>query len=84
MKSPRYAAGFVPFTLMTRHEKSQSTSSATFVDCLIGMAVNGIDVSFLEYTKQWIHNVNSDEIHTYIHIQLIFTEAYGSEQTCHF
>ena len=42
----RYAAGFVPFTLMKRHEKSKSTSSAAFVDCLIGMAVNGNEGSF--------------------------------------
>ena len=54
----RYAAGFVPFALLKKHEKSKSASSAAFIDCLIGMAVNGNEGSFLEYTTQWIHDLN--------------------------
>ena len=49
----RYAAGFVPFALLKRYERNVSTSSAFFVECLSGMAINGEESSFLEYTRDW-------------------------------
>lgn len=49
----RYAAGYVPYALLKKHERRLSKSSAFFVECLSGMAVNGEESSFLEYTTEW-------------------------------
>ena len=54
----RYAAGYVPFALLKKHERHGSESSAYFVECLSGMAINGEESSFLEYTTEWVHRVN--------------------------
>ena len=42
----RYAAGYVPFALLKKHERHLFKSSAFFVECLCGMAVNGEESSF--------------------------------------
>ena len=54
----RYAAGYVPFSLLKKHERHSSKTSAFFVECLSGMAVNGEESSFLEYTTEWVRKVN--------------------------
>ena len=54
----RYAAGYVPFTLLKKHERSLAETAAFFVECLSGMAINGEESSFLEYTAEWIRKVN--------------------------
>ena len=54
----RYAAGFVPFKLLKKHKKQDTEAAASIVDCLSGMAVQGDESSFLEYTMQWIKAVN--------------------------
>lgn len=57
----RYAAGFVPFKLLKRYEKSSPTSSVDIVgiiECLSSMAIDGDESSLLEYTTKWIQIVN--------------------------
>lgn len=54
----RYAAGYVPYALLKKHERRLSESSACFVECLSSMAVNGEESSFLDYTSEWVHKVN--------------------------
>ena len=48
----RYAAGYVPFALLNKHERSLAETAAFFVECLSGMAINGEESSFLEYTAE--------------------------------
>lgn len=57
-KIVRYAAGYVPFVLLKKHERHLSKSSAFFVECLSGLAINGEESSFLEYTTEWVHKMN--------------------------
>ena len=54
----RYAAGFVSYSLMKKHERKVTEKSASIVECLSNMAVNGEEGSFLDYTTQWISKVN--------------------------
>ena len=54
----RYASGYVPMVLMKKHERNVSEKSASFVECLSCMAVNGEESTILEYTSQWVSKVN--------------------------
>ena len=36
----RYASGYVPYSLMKKHERNVTEMSAFFVECLSSMAVN--------------------------------------------
>ena len=54
----RYASGYVPFKLMKKHERNLTAKSALYVECLSGMAINGEESSLLDYTAQWIREVN--------------------------
>ena len=54
----RYASGYVPYSLMKKHERNVTEKSAFFVECLSSMAVNGEEESFLEYTREWSSKVN--------------------------
>ena len=45
----RYASGFVPMSLLKKHEKGSTDRSVEFVECLSKMAVNGDESSFLSY-----------------------------------
>ena len=54
----RYVAGFVPFKLLKRYEKSSSADAAVFVECLSSLAVDGDESSLLEYTMKWTRLVN--------------------------
>lgn len=54
----RYAAGYVPMTLLKKHEKGSSEKSVEFVECLSKMAVNGDESSFLSYTLEWSRTIN--------------------------
>ena len=54
----RYAAGFVPMSLLKKHEKESTDKSVEFVECLTKMAVNGDESSFLSYTLEWSRTVN--------------------------
>ena len=58
----RHAAGYVPFALLKKHERHLSKSSAFFMKCLSGMAINGEESSFLEYTTEWVHKVNRGDL----------------------
>ena len=49
----RYIAGYVPFKLLKKLQKRQE-----FRRWLEGMAVEGTETSFLDYTKEWIERVN--------------------------
>ena len=53
----RYAAGFVPMSLLKKHEKGSTDRSVKFVECLSKMAVNGDESSFLSYTLEWSRTV---------------------------
>ena len=54
----RYAAGYVPMVLMKKHQKNASDKSASFVECLSTMAINGEESTLLDYTTHWIAKVN--------------------------
>ena len=54
----RYAAGFVPFKLLKRYEKSSSVDAVSFTECLSSLAVDGDESSLLEYTMKWTRLVN--------------------------
>ena len=49
----RYIAGYIPFKLLKKLQKRQE-----FRRWLEGMAVEGTETSFLDYTKEWIERVN--------------------------
>ena len=54
----RYAAGYIPFVLMKKYQKSCSMASVSIVECLSSMAVNGDESNFLEYTRDWLVKIN--------------------------
>ena len=54
----RYAAGYVPFVLLRKHEKCLSDYSVQIVECLSNMAICGEETDFLRYTREWIEQVN--------------------------
>lgn len=51
----RYAAGYVPFKLLKKYEKSSETE---FVECLSNMSINGDESNLMEYTRMWTMQVN--------------------------
>ena len=54
----RYAAGYVPFKLLKKHEKGSSVEAVQFVECLTSLAVNGEESDLMEYTRNWTCLVN--------------------------
>ena len=48
--------------LMKKYERVVSEKSASFVECLSAMAVNGEESTILEYTSQWVSKVNQGGI----------------------
>ena len=44
--------------LIKRHEKKASKRSASFIECLGSMGVNGEESTLLEYTTNWVSKVN--------------------------
>ncbi len=54
----RYAAGYIPFVLLKKYHNSHSMVSASIVECLSSMAVNGDESNFLEYTRDWLVKIN--------------------------
>ena len=54
----RYVAGYVPFKLISKYEKSKAAESVNIIECLSAMAVNGEEVDAMEYTSKWIDLVN--------------------------
>ena len=60
----RFAAGYIPFKLLKKYEKALESvpESANIVDCLLAMAVNGEESSFLEYTTKWMELVNRGKL----------------------
>ena len=54
----RYAAGYVPFKLLKKHEKDSSVKAVQFVECLMSVAVNGEESDLMEYTRNWTCLVN--------------------------
>lgn len=54
----RYMSGYVALKLMRKYKMEESSEAAEFVECLSGMAVQGPESSFYDYTKQWIKLVD--------------------------
>lgn len=54
----RYAAGFVPFKLLSKYEKSDSEFSLSVIECLSNLSINGDESSLMEYTRKWTMEVN--------------------------
>ena len=55
----RYAAGYVPFKLLKKYEKSLDAEFAASVsECLLSMSVNGDESDLMEYTRIWTLLVN--------------------------
>ena len=54
----RYAAGFVPHSLLKRFEKRHGDKYVKFVTCLGDMAVAGDGSDVLSYTEKWFDLVN--------------------------
>ena len=50
----RYAAGYVPFKLLKKYEKSKEVDFAlSVIECLLTMSVNGDESDLMEYTRKW-------------------------------
>ena len=54
----RYAAGYVPHSLLKRYEKRGGEKNSQFVVCLAEMAVAGEGDDILSYTRKWFDVVN--------------------------
>ncbi len=55
----RYAAGYVPFKLLTKYEKISDTEFAvSVIECLSDMSVNGDESDLMAYTRKWTLQVN--------------------------
>ena len=54
----RYMSGYVALKLMKKYKKEDYTKASQFVECLAGMAVDGPESSFYEYTKEWMKLVD--------------------------
>ena len=54
----RYAAGYVPFKLLRDREETFAIKSPGIVECLSAMAVNGEESSLLDYTRNWVLQIN--------------------------
>lgn len=54
----RYIAGYVPFKLLLKYEKSKAAEAVNVINCLSGMAVNGEESDAMAYTSKWIDLVN--------------------------
>ena len=44
--------------MIKKHEKNLSEASVSIIECLGGMAVNGDELDFLQYTRSWLEKVN--------------------------
>ena len=53
-----YASGFVPVSLIRKYEKMSNHKSASFVQCLLNMAVGAYEEDFYDYARRWyeLHN----------------------------
>lgn len=54
----QYAAEYVPFKLLKKHEKCSSVEAVQFVECLTSMAVNGEESDLMQYTRNWTCLIN--------------------------
>ena len=81
----RYAtAGFVPFKLLMKFEKSLNTEFAASVsECLLSMSVNGDESNLVEYSRKWTLQVNDLAYTLFKEIEMkvqyhLFTTFHGS------
>ena len=59
--------------LVMLYEKNVIEKSASFVECLSSMALNGEEGSFLEYTTEWVSILNRRPIRSERHnIRILF------------
>ena len=54
----RYVSGFIPYKLLCKYKKENSSKAGEFVECLTHMAVEGPESNFYDYTKMWIKLVD--------------------------
>lgn len=67
-----YICGYIPVSLINRYEKRMGAKYASYVQCLLNMAVGKNEDTFYEYARQWLENVNrggafqvSDEVYNF-------------------
>ena len=53
-----YACGYVPVTLIHRYEKRKGEKYASFVQCLLHMAIGTFEDTFYGYARKWFECVN--------------------------
>ncbi len=74
----RYAAGFVPHSLLKRFEKRRGDKFSKFITCLEEMAVVGEGGDILSYTSKWLTEEDcfpSMTIHFLYLLLLIYTDT---------
>ena len=53
-----YACGYVPVALIHRYEKRREKKYASFVQCLLHMAIGTYEDTFYGYTRRWFESIN--------------------------
>lgn len=54
----RYVSGFIPYKLLCKYKKENTSKAGEFVECLNHMAVEGPESNFYDYTRMWIKLVD--------------------------
>ena len=53
-----YACGYVPIALIHHYEKRKGAKYASFVQCLLHMAVGTFEDTFYDYARRWFESIN--------------------------
>lgn len=53
-----YACGYVPVSLIHRYEKRKDKKYASFVQCLLHMAIGAYEDTFYDYARKWFESIN--------------------------
>lgn len=53
-----YACGYVPGQLINKYKKRHGCKYASFVQCLLHMAVGAFEDSFYDYARRWFDSIN--------------------------
>ena len=53
-----YACGYVPVSLIHRYEKREGKKYASFVQCLLHMAIGAYEDTFYDYARKWFESIN--------------------------
>ena len=57
-KNVMYACGYIPASLIHRYEIRKDAKYASFVQCLLHMAIGTYQYTFYGYARQWFETIN--------------------------